>query len=51
VIWVKREPKYFCKGGLDWWNHVETKGNFFFSTPDRQRRQSRYRAAIGGTAL
>jgi len=23
VIWGKREAKYFCGGGLDWWNRVD----------------------------
>ena len=29
VIWVSRETKYFCKGGLDDPNHVDRKGEFF----------------------
>jgi hypothetical protein len=45
VIWVKREWKYFCRGGLDDPNQIETKGDFLFAvlglrTPNQLNAQS-----------
>jgi hypothetical protein len=40
VIWVKRERKYFCKGGLDDPNHVDPVQQIALNAQGRLERFS-----------